>query len=120
MALSKYYTSLFTLPESFLIIPLVLLGTVCSNRLSPGKIDHSYGGKLVAGVAYSADADSDRGKWVESDKEAILDLFAPVSPVPFEFDPNLLRGRWWKNVWNLPFSGLSCAMGGITGEFTDD
>lgn len=87
---------------------------VCSNRLSPGKIDHSYGGKLVAGVAYSAEANSDRGKWSPSDKEAILDLFSPVDPVPFEFENNLLRGRWWKNVWNLPFSGLSCAMGGIT------
>jgi 2-dehydropantoate 2-reductase len=87
---------------------------VCSNRLTPGKIDHSYGGKLVAGVAYSAEANSDRGKWSASDKEAILDLFSPVTPVPFEFESNLLRGRWWKNVWNLPFSGLSCAMGGIT------
>eukprot|EP00804_Cyclotella_cryptica_P020711 CCRYP_003508-RC/>CCRYP_003508-RC protein AED:0.40 eAED:0.40 QI:64/0.85/0.75/1/1/1/8/1979/409 len=90
------------------------MALICSNRLSPGKIDHSYGGKLVAGVAYSADANSDRGKWSPSDKEAILDLFSPVTPVPFEFDPNLLRGRWWKNVWNLPFSGISCAMGGIT------
>ena len=91
-----------------------LIYIVCSNRLAPGKIEHSYGGKLVAGVAYSADADSDRGKWTPLDKKAILDLFAPVTPVPFEFEDNLLRGRWWKNVWNLPFSGLSCAMGGIT------
>ena len=22
--------------------------------------------------------------------------------------------RWWKNVWNLPFSGISVSMGGIT------
>jgi 2-dehydropantoate 2-reductase len=65
-------------------------------------------------VAYSAEANSDRGKWSTSDKDAILDLFSPVTPVPFEFESNLLRGRWWKNVWNLPFSGLSCAMGGIT------
>ena len=92
----------------------VSLLLVCSNRLAPGKIEHSYGGKLVAGVAYSADTKSDRGKWIESDKQAILDLFSPVTPVPFEFETNLLRGRWWKNVWNLPFSGLSCAMGGIT------
>lgn len=65
-------------------------------------------------MAYSADADSDCGKWTSLDKQAIIDLFAPVAPVPFEFEDNLLRGRWWKNVWNLPFSGLSCAMGGIT------
>ncbi len=24
------------------------------------------------------------------------------------------RSRWWKNVWNLPFSGISVSMGGIT------
>lgn len=91
---------------------------ICSNRLRPGVIDHSYAGKLVVGVAYSADAnggngDSD-GRWVESDKQAILELFKPVTPVPFEFESNLLRGRWWKNCWNLPFNGISVAMGGIT------
>ncbi len=91
---------------------------ICSNRLRPGVIDHSYAGKLVVGVAYSADAnggngDSD-GRWVESDKQAILELFKPVTPVPFEFENNLLRGRWWKNCWNLPFNGISVAMGGIT------
>ena len=91
------------------------MALICSNRLSPGKISHTYGGKLVCGVAYSsADANDDNGKWVESDKQAILDLFEPVTPVPFEFEPNLRRGRWWKNVWNLPFSGISVAMGGIT------
>jgi hypothetical protein len=26
----------------------------------------------------------------------------------------LLRGRWKKMVWNLPFNGISVAMGGIT------
>lgn len=70
------------------------MALICSNRLSPGKISHTYGGKLLCGVAYSADANSDEdGKWVESDKQAILDLFEPVTPVPFEFDPNLRRGR---------------------------
>jgi len=91
------------------------MALICSNRLSPGVIDHSYAGKLVVGVAYSADADDDGYcKWVESDKEAITELFEPVKPVPFEFEDNLLRGRWWKNCWNLPFNGISVAMGGIT------
>mmetsp|Transcript_23880 Transcript_23880/g.39358 ORF Transcript_23880/g.39358 Transcript_23880/m.39358 type:complete len:397 (+) Transcript_23880:143-1333(+) len=91
------------------------MALICSNRLSPGVIDHSYAGKLVVGVAYSADANDDGYcKWVESDKKAIMDLFEPVKPVPFEFEDNLLRGRWWKNCWNLPFNGISVAMGGIT------
>ena len=91
------------------------MALICSNRLSPGQISHTYGGKLVCGVAYSKDAgDDDSGKWTEEDKSAILSLFEPVQSVPFEFEPNLRRGRWWKNVWNLPFSGLSCSMGGVT------
>mmetsp|Transcript_36096 Transcript_36096/g.81134 ORF Transcript_36096/g.81134 Transcript_36096/m.81134 type:complete len:374 (+) Transcript_36096:107-1228(+) len=91
------------------------MALICSNRLSPGQISHTYGGKLVCGVAYSQDADDDdSGKWTEQDKSAILSLFEPVQSVPFEFEPNLRRGRWWKNVWNLPFSGLSCSMGGVT------
>ena len=91
------------------------MALICSNRIETGKISHTYGGKLRCGVAYSDDAkDDDIGEWVESDRQAILDLFDPVTPVPFEFDPNLRRGRWWKNVWNLPFSGLSVSMGGIT------
>ena len=69
------------------------MALICSNRLSPGKISHTYGGKLVCGVAFSEDAADDGGKWVESDKQAILDLFEPATPVPFEFDPNLRRGR---------------------------
>lgn len=69
------------------------MALICSNRLSPGKISHTYGGKLVCGVAYSADANDDSGKWVDSDRQAIHELFEPVTPVPFEFDPNLRRGR---------------------------
>ena len=83
------------------------MALICSNRLSPGVIDHSYAGKLVVGVAYSADAHDAAGRWVQSDKQAIIDLFEPVTPVPFEFEDNLLRGRWWKNCWNLPFNGIS-------------
>ncbi|KAL3823767.1 hypothetical protein ACHAXA_004860, partial [Cyclostephanos tholiformis] len=102
------------------------MALICSNRISPGKISHTYGGKLVCGVAYSADAESgevegggynvdrDGDGWVDSDRRAIEDLFRHASSVPFEFDPNLRRGRWWKNVWNLPFSGISVSMGGIT------
>lgn len=70
------------------------MALICSNRLSPGKISHTYGGKLVCGVAYSVDADDeDDGGWIESDRRAIIDLFAPAAAVPFEFEPNLRRGR---------------------------
>jgi ketopantoate reductase len=75
------------------------MALICTNRLSPGIISHTYGGKLVCGVAYSADAekrggrDGDHYGWVDSDRRAIADLFRRSSPVPFVFDPNLRRGR---------------------------
>ncbi|KAL7554428.1 hypothetical protein ACHAWF_017873, partial [Thalassiosira exigua] len=86
---------------------------ICSNCLVPGKISHTYWGKLVVGVAYSADADGEDWGWAESDQTAFEDLFASsVDKVPFEFEPNLRWRRWWKNVWNLPFSGISVSMAG--------
>ena len=74
------------------------MALICSNRISPGKISHTYGGKLVCGVAYSEDYEPGVGGdggdgWIDSDKRAIEDLFKHASPVPFEFDPNLRRGR---------------------------
>lgn len=78
------------------------MALICSNRTSPGKISHTYGGKLVCGVAYSGDYESGvvaggdgsgYDGWVDTDKRAIEDLFRHASPIPFEFDPNLRRGR---------------------------
>ena len=88
------------------------MALICSNRLSPGNVDHTYGGKLVCGVAYSADAaaaaaeaargggdgeggggSEGGGGWVDSDRRAIEDLFRSAPTIPFEFDPNLRRGR---------------------------
>ena len=37
------------------------MALICSKRTSPGMISHSYGGKLVCGVANSANAEGDAG-----------------------------------------------------------
>eukprot|EP00527_Entomoneis_sp_CCMP2396_P008927 CAMPEP_0198144318 /NCGR_PEP_ID=MMETSP1443-20131203/14437_1 /TAXON_ID=186043 /ORGANISM="Entomoneis sp., Strain CCMP2396" /LENGTH=424 /DNA_ID=CAMNT_0043807687 /DNA_START=212 /DNA_END=1486 /DNA_ORIENTATION=- len=83
------------------------MALICSNRLAPGRIDHSYAGLLSAGVAVSSSATP------EEDEEAFRSLFRNTT-VPITYDANLLRGRWKKMVWNLPFNGISVAMGGIT------
>lgn len=83
------------------------MAVVCVNRLAPGRIDHSYAGLLAAGVASSRTGDS------VQDQAAFDDLWAP-SLVKTDYEPCLLRGRWKKMIWNLPFNGLSVAMGGIT------
>jgi len=81
---------------------------ICSNRIEPGHIDHSFAGLLAAGVACSRTEDSP-----EVDQTAFEQLWAPTK-VTTAYEPCLLRGRWKKNIWNLPFNGISVAMGGIT------
>lgn len=80
---------------------------ICSNRIGPAEIDHSYYGLLAAGVAYG------RKEAKEDDERAFLDLFEN-SAVQVSIESSLLRGRWKKMIWNLPFNGISVAMGGLT------
>mmetsp|Transcript_28308 Transcript_28308/g.42275 ORF Transcript_28308/g.42275 Transcript_28308/m.42275 type:complete len:409 (-) Transcript_28308:523-1749(-) len=90
------------------------MALLCSNRIAPGKIDHSYAGKLTVGIAASS---SPKAEVEERHKRAIVNLWSPVTDkVEFVYTPSITRGRWTKNVWNLPFNGVSVAMGGITIE----
>jgi len=84
---------------------------ICSNRLSPGRIDHSFYGSLNGGLA----SPIVQGHMAvnEDHLKDLEDLWA-VSKVEFTTIPCLTHGRWQKNCWNLPFSGLSVAMGGIS------
>lgn len=84
------------------------MALVCSNRLSPGHIDHSYAGLLSGGVAISDAENSD-----DDNKRAFQELWAPTT-VETVYEPSILSGRWRKCLWNLPFNGISVAMGGIT------
>lgn len=83
---------------------------ICCNRLAPAVVDHSFYGPLAAGVASHR---NENRRCEEEDKSAFLRLWAPTK-VRASFEDSLLRGRWRKNIWNLPFNGISVAMGGIT------
>jgi 2-dehydropantoate 2-reductase len=83
---------------------------LCSNRKSPGHVDHSYAGKLTASLSMSSEVVTD----VNVHKEAIISLWKPTRGFEFSYDENLVRARWLKNLWNLPFNGISVAMNGIT------
>jgi 2-dehydropantoate 2-reductase len=83
------------------------IGLLCSIRVAPGKIEHSFGGMLAAGVA------SSRSGTPEKDQAAFEELWAHTT-VEAIFEPCLLRGRWTKMVGNLPTNGISVVMGGIT------
>lgn len=84
------------------------MALICSNRLGPGRIDHSYAGRLSAGVAASNPSFSD-----DDNQRAFEELFRPTL-VRTAYETSLLAGRWRKCVWNLPFNGISVSMGGLT------
>ena len=85
------------------------MALVCANRIEPGHVDHSYAGLLSGGVGASCPERTSN----EENQAAFNNLWAATS-IDTVYEPSLLRGRWKKNVWNLPFNGISVALGGIT------
>lgn len=83
------------------------MALICCNRIAPAVVDHTYFGLLSAGIASTLSEDPN------DDRVAFEDLFADTI-VDVAYEDSLLRGRWKKMVWNLPFNGISVAMGGIT------
>lgn len=77
---------------------------VCINRLAPGRVSHTAGGRVTL------------GEWRPDGMGRSLELerrfkAAGISGVAVE---NLEKSQWEKLVWNLPFNGLSVAEGGVT------
>jgi 2-dehydropantoate 2-reductase len=79
------------------------LAFTCINRGKPGYIHHlSYGTVTIGHFQDNA-----------AELEAGLSLWSG-SKVRVLPAPSLLRSRWEKLCWNIPFSGLCVAAGGIT------
>ena len=79
------------------------LAFTCINRGRPGYIHHLAYGTVTIG--HYLDDPAELGK--------ALDLWAG-SKVEIVGASSLLRARWEKLCWNIPFSGLCVAAGGIT------
>jgi 2-dehydropantoate 2-reductase len=77
---------------------------VCLNRLSPGYVSHTAGGRISVGEFVN----DDRGRAPE-----IARRFSAAS-IPTEAAPSLAAAQWTKLVWNIPFNGLAIAEGGVT------
>lgn len=75
---------------------------VCINRLQPGEIDHSAGGKITLGDFLDSPP-ARREHW-----SAIF----TAAGVPCEPVTQLEAAIWRKLVWNVPFNGLSITEGG--------
>lgn len=84
------------------------MALLCSNRIGPGHIDHSFAGLLSGGVAAASTSTTPQ------ENQAAFEALWQPAEVDIAYEASLLRGRWKKNCWNLPFNGISVAMGGVT------
>lgn len=75
---------------------------VCINRGQPGVVHHLDYGRVSIGHYRDDQAEAQR----------LYDILAPAG-VEAIVAPNLLYARWEKLCWNVPFSGLTVAAGGI-------
>lgn len=77
---------------------------VCINRISPGLVRHSAGGRVAIGEWRPGLP----GRAVEIARRFKA---ANIPGVPVE---NLEQAQWEKLIWNVPFNGLSVSEGGVT------
>ncbi len=75
---------------------------VCINRIAPGVIRHTAGGKIELG----GDAQN---------LHELATLFQNAK-IPCQVAENLQTSQWRKLVWNIPFNGLCITEGGIDTE----
>jgi 2-dehydropantoate 2-reductase len=76
---------------------------VCINRLAPGHVAHTAGGRVAI------------GEWrAGGGRAAEIARRFKAAGIPAEAVANLEKAQWEKLVWNVPFNGLSVADGGVT------
>ncbi len=74
---------------------------LCSNRGEPGEVHHLGEGRIKLG---------EYGGGLSARSGELATIFSTAG-VPCEASDDLLRIRWEKLVWNIPFNGL-CALTG--------
>ncbi len=77
---------------------------VCINRITPGLVRHTAGGRVSM------------GEWRPGlpDRAAELERRCLAAGIKAEAVANLERSQWEKLIWNIPFNGLSVARGGVS------
>ncbi len=77
---------------------------VCINRIFPGLVRHSAGGRVAI------------GEWRPglAGRAAEIALRFNTAGIPGTAVESLEQAQWEKLVWNIPFNGLSVAEGGVT------
>jgi len=77
---------------------------VCINRLSPGYVRHTAGGRVSIGEWQPA----------KSGRAAVIASRFQAAGITAEAVPNLAETQWKKLLWNIPFNGLAITEGGVT------
>ena len=77
---------------------------VCINRLSPGFIHHSSGGRMAIG---------EFAEGIPGRAAAVAAMFAGAK-VSTDIEQSVEETVWKKLIWNIPFNGLAIAEGGKT------
>lgn len=72
---------------------------VCLNRVEPGVVHHIAHGRITLGEFQ---------RWPEPRTHDIASAIRHAG-VPCKVAANLMRARWEKLVWNIPFNGLGVA-----------
>ena len=81
------------------------LGFTCINRGEPGVIHHYEYGQIA--IAHLRDDPAELGRALALWEGATVEVSSA---------PSLLRARWEKLCWNVPFNGLTVSAGGVTTE----
>ncbi len=79
------------------------LAFTCINRGAPGRIHHLDYGPIILGHLGDdpTELEEAHALW----KNAIVEV---------SLAPSLLKARWYKLCWNVPFNGLTVTAGGVT------
>ncbi len=77
---------------------------VCINRIAPGTISHTAGGRMTIGPFF---------KNLSDKAETIAQRFKAANIAATAVD-DLAKAQWEKLIWNIPFNGLAVAEGGVT------
>ena len=77
---------------------------VCINRLAPGLIEHSAGGRMAIG---------EFSVGLPERAAEVASMFANAK-VSTDIEKNVEEAVWKKLIWNIPFNGLAIAEGGKT------
>jgi 2-dehydropantoate 2-reductase len=81
------------------------LAFTCINRGEPGYVHHLAYGPVTLGHFQND----------HNELETAISLWTPTK-VQVAASPSLLRARWEKLCWNIPFNGLAVTAGGITSD----